>query len=107
MTIRITVRDRDGATQEVPWDTGQSLMECLRDTAGLPVTASCGGTASCATCHVHMSEVAYQKLGGRNDDENAMLEDSDEFIESGSRLACQIVYSRSFEGIEISLAPEE
>lgn len=107
MTIQITANDRDGTMHEVQWDAGQSLMECLRDNAGLPVTASCGGTASCATCHIHMSEVTYQRTGGRNDDEDAMLEDSDSFIESGSRLACQIGYCASLAGIEVTLAPEE
>jgi 2Fe-2S ferredoxin len=107
MTFQSTANDRDGTAYEVQWDTGQSLMECLRDNAGLPVTASCGGTASCATCHIHLSEETYQSTGGRNEDEEAMLEYSEEFVESGSRLACQIDYCVSLKGIEVNLAPEE
>ena len=107
MAIQISVVDREGASSQVMWDPGQSLMESLRDNGDLPITASCGGNASCATCHVQMSEEVYQRLGSRNDDEDAILEDAEAFLEEGSRLACQIAYDESCEGIEIKLAPEE
>ena len=50
MSINITVVDESGEAQEVEWKDNQTLLECLHKNQ-YPVLATCGGNASCATCH--------------------------------------------------------
>jgi 2Fe-2S ferredoxin len=105
MTTSITAVDRDGTQHSLEWEEDQTLMEVLRDN-DLPVLASCGGTASCATCHVFLEESVAQKLGERSADELELLEDAAGYRACGSRLACQIEHDESLDGIRVELAPE-
>ena len=56
--IAITVLDRDGKEQTIIWKQGLTMMEALRDN-DLPVLASCGGAAACATCHVYLQPTEH------------------------------------------------
>ncbi|MGT2463560.1 2Fe-2S iron-sulfur cluster-binding protein [Sinomonas atrocyanea] len=105
MPTNITAVDRDGTEHSLVWDEGQTLMETLRDN-DLPVLASCGGTASCATCHVYLEEPVAARLGERSADEAELLADADGFRECGSRLSCQIGHDAGLDGIRVELAPE-
>ncbi|WP_067662099.1 2Fe-2S iron-sulfur cluster-binding protein [Nocardia miyunensis] len=104
--IGLIAVDRDGVSHELGWDPDQSLMEALRDN-GLPVLASCGGTASCATCHVYLDAEIRTRLGARSDDETELLEETEHFDEATSRLSCQIAQDAALDGITVRLAPEE
>lgn len=64
----ITVIDREGSPSQVKWEPEQTLMEALRD-KDFPLLASCGGTASCATCHVYLESQVVAELGERSEDE--------------------------------------
>jgi ferredoxin len=63
---KLTVIDRGGTTHDLEWEPDQTLMEALRDN-DLPVLASCGGTASCATCHVFLDKEVFDTLGERSE----------------------------------------
>ncbi|TCV69305.1 2Fe-2S iron-sulfur cluster-binding protein [Neorhizobium sp. S3-V5DH] len=102
----IRVKDREGAYHDVEWQQGQSLMEALRD-HGLPVLASCGGVAACATCHVHLDPEIATKLGERSEDEEELLEGSDAFDPDRSRLSCQVLDLSVLGEAEVELAPED
>lgn len=83
---------------------GAILMEPLND-AGL-VEATCGGAASCGTCHVYFADA---KLAGQQtEDEGYMLESLADYVEvrDGSRLACQIKVTEALDGAAIEIAPE-
>ena len=59
-SIEITVIDREGvATPGIEWDDDESLMECLVRNK-YPILASCGGNASCSTCHSYLDEDSYE-----------------------------------------------
>lgn len=105
-TIDIKVIDRNGESHTVPWEPDQSLMEALRDN-DLPVLASCGGTASCATCHIFLEEDAFSSLGERTEDELELLEEAEGYRPCGSRLSCQINHDPALEGLAVTLAPED
>lgn len=105
MPTTITAVDRDGTQHSLDWDEDQTLMEVLRDN-DLPVLASCGGTASCATCHVYLDEPIAVRLGARSADEEELLADAEGFRECGSRLSCQIAHDQKLDGIRVELAPE-
>ncbi|MAP11885.1 MAG: ferredoxin [Gammaproteobacteria bacterium] len=96
--------DRDGAGHTIDAAPGATLMEVLRD-AGLPVEAICGGQAICSTCHIYVDDAWAGKLDPRSDTEQVMCEDSGYFQEN-SRLACQVDFDESLDGIQLTLAPE-
>ena len=102
----LTVVDREGATHDLEWEPDQSMMEALRDN-DLPVLASCGGTASCATCHVFLEQEVFNTLEERSDDELELLVEAEGYRECGSRLSCQVRFSRELNGVTVTLAPEE
>ncbi|MDQ0865511.1 2Fe-2S iron-sulfur cluster-binding protein [Arthrobacter globiformis] len=102
----LTVVDREGATHDLEWEPDQSMMEALRDN-DLPVLASCGGTASCATCHVFLEQEVFDTLEERSEDELELLVEAKGYRECGSRLSCQVGFSRDLNGATVTLAPEE
>lgn len=102
----VTVVDRDGVVQTIAWEPDQTLMEALRDN-DLPVLASCGGTASCATCHVFVEPEVFERLGDRSEDELEVLADAAGYRECGSRLSCQIGHDPALGGLTVTLAPED
>lgn len=107
MSITINATDREGTLHEVQWDSDQSLMEALRDNGELPVLASCGGTASCATCHVFLPESLVAELGDRSDDEQELVEEAEGYRPAQSRLSCQVRFNPSYQALAVELAPEE
>ncbi|MFD1213494.1 2Fe-2S iron-sulfur cluster-binding protein [Arthrobacter sp. GCM10027362] len=105
-TNDVTVIDRDGTPKSIGWEPDQTLMEALRDN-GLPVLASCGGTASCATCHVFLEPEIFGRLGERSEDELELLAEAEGYRECGSRLSCQIGHDPGLDGLTVTLAPED
>ena len=78
-------------------------MELLRD-EGLGVEAVCGGCCSCATCHVH---VDLSRVGPRGEVENDLVSVTEAYREDASRLSCQIVLEETYDGLAVTVAPEE
>jgi 2Fe-2S ferredoxin len=103
---RIHVIDRDGREHHLEWLPGQSLMEALRDN-GLPVLASCGGRAACATCHVFLDANLVKQLGARHQDEQELVEETQAYDPETSRLSCQVHHDVALDGITVHMAPEE
>jgi len=104
---RLNVTDRDGETHLVQAESGSPLMFILRDDAGLPVEGTCGGCASCGTCHIHLAEAWVDRLPPREPAEEDMLDQLYHFDERVSRLACQVTLTDEMDGIALTLAPEE
>jgi len=59
--MKVKVRDQQGADHEIEGTIGWTLLEAIRG-AGLSVKAECGGTCSCATCHVYIDDAWAGKL---------------------------------------------
>ncbi|PBC51525.1 2Fe-2S iron-sulfur cluster-binding protein [Rhodococcus sp. ACPA1] len=104
--IGIKVTDRDGNAHTTDWEPGQSLMEALRDN-DFPILASCGGNASCATCHVFLPKSVVERLGERSEDELELLEETEDYDPERSRLACQVRQSAELNELDVVIAPEE
>lgn len=104
---QIHVIQRDGSKRTIDAPNGEVLMEVLRD-EDTGVIGTCGGTCSCGTCHVYVAQDWQATVGGREDDEDMMLEALEEFVElrPGSRLACQVEVSDALDGLELEIAPE-
>jgi ferredoxin, 2Fe-2S len=100
--ITILVVDNVGETQSIPWQSGESLMEALRDN-GLPILASCGGVCACATCHIYIDKPLKARVGTRGESEEELLSAVSEFRPDVSRLACQIQFDGQLDGMTVTL----
>lgn len=100
----ITVITRDGESHTIPAENGVSVMEIIRDAGIDDLAALCGGSCSCATCHVYV-ESGNAELLARSDAEDDLLSGSDYQNES-SRLSCQLIFNETMEGLRVTIAPE-
>ena len=103
---KLTIVTRDGSERTVEGRAGWSVMENIRDNGFDELLALCGGCCSCATCHVHLDEEWFGKVGPRKLDEDDLLDTSDHKIAT-SRLSCQILYTAELDGLRVQIAPED
>jgi 2Fe-2S ferredoxin len=80
----------DGAMTTITGRPGDSVMEtAVRN--GVPgIVGECGGSLSCATCHVFVADDTLELVGGPGDLEDEMLDGTAVDREDNSRLSCQI-----------------
>jgi ferredoxin, 2Fe-2S len=81
----------------------QSLMKAAVAAGIDAIAADCGGTLSCATCHVMIDEPWRGRLPAPSSDEDAMLELTAAPREPGSRLSCQVVLDAALDGLVVRL----
>ena len=101
---KLLITTLEGENRTIEAETGALMMEALRD-AGL-VEGTCGGVASCGTCHVYFANKST--AGERTENEGYMLEGLEDFVDvrDSSRLSCQIEVSAAHDGAKIEIAPE-
>jgi len=102
---QIFVTDRDGGDHTLDATSGISVMENIRDAGIDELLALCGGSCSCATCHVYVDESFQATVGAPNEDESELLDSSDH-RRPNSRLSCQIVFEDALDGLRVTIAPE-
>jgi 2Fe-2S ferredoxin len=69
--------------------------------AGVPgIVAECGGSCSCATCHIHVEEEWFARLMPPTSIETELLEFAPD-VRPTSRLACQIILAPELDGLTI------
>jgi ferredoxin, 2Fe-2S len=80
----------DGAMTTITGRPGDSVMEtAVRN--GVPgIVGECGGSLSCATCHVFVADDTLELVGGPGDLEDEMLDGTAVDRADNSRLSCQI-----------------
>lgn len=90
MTTTVIYTAADGTVTEQVGRIGDSIMEtAVRN--GVPgIVGECGGSLSCATCHVFVSDETAALVGGPGDLEDEMLDGTACDREDNSRLSCQI-----------------
>lgn len=103
----INITSSEGDTRLVNVPSGFSLMETLRDLGYDDILALCGGCCSCATCHVHITHDAAVSLAPIEEDEQMLLEMTDNYQADVSRLSCQIELTDEHEGLQVSLLEPE
>ena len=102
----ISVTTRAGTTTEVKAKPGHSVMEIIRDGGFDELLALCGGSCSCATCHVHVDPEWMAAVGPATGDENDLLDSSDHRT-ANSRLSCQIDFTAALDGLKVTIASED
>lgn len=80
---------------------GLNLMEAAQANNVAGVQGECGGSLSCATCHVHVDADWLAKTGEKGDFEEAMLDMADGEVTDASRLSCQITMSEELDGLRL------
>lgn len=104
--LKVTMTDVNGETTVFDnVEEGTSLMELGKQNGVAGIMGDCGGGCACATCHVYVSEAWWNKVGGPDDIEFAMLDMVADVMKDTSRLGCQIKMSPELDGIEITVAP--
>lgn len=96
----------DGTEQCVDVPAGWSLMEAARRDGIDGIVAECGGGAICGTCHVHLPQDCYGKLGAPDFTEAALLEIVPESSPT-SRLSCQVVMTEELAGMRVQVPAEQ
>jgi ferredoxin len=101
-SITIHVLDLEGQKHQLlaPTDMGFNMMEALRANE-IPIKATCGGMAMCATCNCII--LSNHPLPEMNQSEEEMLDDAFVLDIKGSRLMCQIPVSPALNGLEIQM----
>ena len=99
----ITITDIEGEQRTVEAKSGLSLMETLRDLGYEEIEALCGGCCSCATCHVHLNDSNCVALEPMEEDEEMVVEMTDNYDPNLSRLSCQIEITDQHEGLQVTI----
>ncbi|HSW13277.1 MAG TPA: 2Fe-2S iron-sulfur cluster-binding protein [Solimonas sp.] len=99
---KITFIQPGGASETVDAKPGQSVMEAATGSMIRGIVGECGGSCSCATCHVYVDEPWFSKLKPADEMEAGMLEGA---VEPGpqSRLSCQIPVTEAIEGLTVRI----
>ncbi|MCL4136062.1 UNVERIFIED_CONTAM: hypothetical protein GTU68_015530 [Idotea baltica] len=78
-------------------------MESLRDLGYEEILAMCGGCCSCATCHVYLDDSNCVALDPMEEDEEMIVEMTDNYNSELSRLSCQIEITDQHEGLQVTI----
>jgi 2Fe-2S ferredoxin len=102
---KITYVDSDGTARTVEAEIGATVMETAirNDVPG--ILASCGGSCSCATCHVYVDPAWWEMLSERSYEEEDMLDTAHD-VRPTSRLSCQIKVVDELDGLRVE-TPEK
>ena len=100
----VTYLDAAGESRTIEANPGDSVMEtAVRN--GVPgIVAECGGSLSCATCHVFVDESQLDQLPEMDEMEDEMLYGAAVDREDNSRLSCQIPIT---EGMDLKVTTPE
>jgi 2Fe-2S ferredoxin len=101
----VFVTTREGQTHRLEAQPGLSVMEIIRDAGISELLALCGGSCSCATCHVYVNPDFASRLSAMSEDENDLL-DGVISRKNNSRLSCQIRFGDALEGLKVTIAPD-
>ena len=100
---RLIVEDTYGDEKVIEAENGKSLMVLMCENGVDDLQAQCGGSCSCATCHVWVDEAYASKLPPISEQENDALDCASDRREN-SRLSCQLVMSDELDGIRVTVA---
>lgn len=96
----------DGRERPLEGAAGRSVMEVIRANGVEALLALCGGCCSCGTCHVLVDPEWLGRLPPMAADEDGLLDFSD-YRSANSRLACQLRFGDSLDGLRLQIAPED
>ena len=103
---KITYTDQEGAARTVEAELGASVMETAINNDIPGILATCGGSCSCATCHVYVDPEWLPRLPPPELEESDMLDTAHDLKEN-SRLSCQIRVAEELDGLIVTTPPRQ
>lgn len=94
--------EADGSQHQVDATDGVNIMQAAMDNGVDSILAECGGTLSCATCHIYVDDEWSSKLAPASEMELELLDGVLE-PKPSSRLSCQIEVTPELEGMILHL----
>jgi 2Fe-2S ferredoxin len=105
-SLKVTFVEVDGAEKVVEdAQAGESLMTIARAHNVDGILGDCGGSCSCATCHVYVDPAWQAQVGAADEIELSVLDMVSDVHKPNSRLCCQIVLREELNGIRVTVAP--
>ena len=92
---------QDGSSRNIDAKPGSSVMENAVRNNVRGIDAECGGSCSCATCHVYVDDAFVALLPPPDDMENDLLDGVASERQPGSRLSCQITMTADLDGLTV------
>jgi 2Fe-2S ferredoxin len=93
-----------GERHEVDVAVGTSLMRAAIDHRIQGIDGDCGGSMSCATCHVFVAPPFDERLLAPVPQEEMMLDCTASARQPNSRLSCQIIMTEELNGVIVQIA---
>jgi 2Fe-2S ferredoxin len=87
-------------------EPGQSVMQVAVENDIRGILADCGGSCSCATCHIYIDPAWLAKVPAPMSDERELLQELAHHKE-GSRLSCQVDMTDALDGLRVTIAQDE
>ena len=103
---KITYNTHENKILTVDVQNGLTVMEGAVQNDIPGIDADCGGGMACATCHVYIKEEWWDKLPGKEDGEEDMLDMAYE-PNKFSRLSCQIIVSDELDGLVVNIPSKQ
>ncbi|MBL8326714.1 MAG: 2Fe-2S iron-sulfur cluster binding domain-containing protein [Rubrivivax sp.] len=107
VSLQLNFIAHDGTHRVVEAAPGKSAMWAAVQAGVEGIAADCGGTMTCATCHVSVPAEWAERLPAPSADEHAMLEMTAAPREAGSRLSCQLIMTPELHGLVLRLPPTQ
>lgn len=101
--MHITFLDSSGQKIIAEAKAGESVMEVAIRNGIDGIIGECGGSLSCATCHVYVTRPDGQPDAALDEMEDAMLDGAACERRPGSRLSCQIIVNEETVNWEFEL----
>ncbi len=101
--MQATWKLADGREITLDVAEGTSLMEAATRHGVPGIIGECGGSMSCATCHVVVDPAWTIRAGTPSAFEDDMLDITEAGREPTSRLSCQIKMTGALDGIVVSV----
>jgi 2Fe-2S ferredoxin len=93
----------DGQRSTVDAKAGMSVMETAIRNNVRGIDAECGGSCSCATCHIYVDADFFDRLPPPDEMEAELLEGVAASREPTSRLSCQIAVTPELDGLTVRI----
>lgn len=103
--MKVFYTQPDGTVVAVEGSAGDSVMATAVRNGVTGVVGQCGGSLSCATCHVYLDERNAGEFAPVSDDEDEMLDCTASDREDSSRLSCQLVLGDG--DVHVTVPPEQ
>lgn len=97
--MKVTWKLADGREINAEVREGLNMMEAAVANNVPRVIGECGGSLSCATCHVYVDPAWTDRVGQPERFEDGMLDVAEAERRDTSRLSCQIKASAALDGL--------